>query len=647
MQGWAVAASLWLILVITRNTGTWSYILRAPQALNSSSAAAIMRHALLPLLATASLALLAWGLGRRLLLRLKIAAPENPGVDACLAFGLGLGLIATALFALGMLGALNRAGLAAVAIGAAALAWPCLKPRQAPRPPPLSLARGILAAVFSYAAWHAAVTALAPPTEWDSLAYHLALPKIYLAAGKIIELPWLMHSHWPHLMETLYSLPLALGMDNIPGLLHASACAALVLALFHMGRQFLGAGAALAGAALLAAQPELLALAGTPHNDGALALFHFLAASAVWFWAKTRTRSWLITAGLLSGLGAATKLFGIVLTLILSSWILLNSLRKERRLGAGVREAGLFLGCALAVVAPWYAKTWAATGNPVWPFFSDILGGAWGPRQVEWYLLSYDLTYLLTDSSSFLSSFLHHQPQYLLIPPLGLSLVALARRKPWPEFLLFLLMPVIPYCLAVDRNQEWRYLMPLWPAFALTAGWWAGALAQGRPATKAAVLLIFSFGLTGILTASQNNELFAVLSLRSLSHPEQDSRSLYLSKRLDHYKIYAAINRNVKEPAKILLFQELRGYYLDVDYQWGDPMNQGMIQYAAIKNPNELRESLARHAITHVLINKAVPLYRDLPGYYDRHTRTLMDGLLARHAQLLLDDGEISLYRLN
>src|SRR5436305_85057 len=55
--------------------------------------------------------------------------------------------------------------------------------------------------------------ALAPPNgdDWDSLTYHLAAPKLYLAHHRIFFVPYDSHTDFPFTMEMLYTLGLAYG----------------------------------------------------------------------------------------------------------------------------------------------------------------------------------------------------------------------------------------------------------------------------------------------------------------------------------------------------------------------------------------------------------------------------------------------------
>jgi hypothetical protein len=66
------------------------------------------------------------------------------------------------------------------------------------------------------------VSALAPPAglDWDGLAYHLAVPKMYLAHHRVFYVPFLSHSNFPFLTEMLYALGNLLRLVFLPQLFH-------------------------------------------------------------------------------------------------------------------------------------------------------------------------------------------------------------------------------------------------------------------------------------------------------------------------------------------------------------------------------------------------------------------------------------------
>ena len=412
-----------------------------------------------------------------------------------------------------------------------------------------------------------------------------------------MEIPWLLHSHWPHLMEVLYAAPLALGLDSAAALLHAAAVAAMVFATFRVGRDRLGAPAAWIATAILAAQPPLLAHAGVAHSDGAFALFHFLACVALWSWMESGSRGILVLAGLLSGLGTSAKLLGIVPLAVLSVWVWARS-HREKRSGPAL----LFAACGLAVVLPWYLKAWAGAGNPFWPFFSRWLGGRWGAAFFETRYVQINLVGWPPDPKVIFQ----YGPQFLLVPAAIGAVWAWFRRLDWPPFLRFLLTPAACYFLVVARHSEcWRFMLPMLPALALAAGWGVTRFARGTAGTIAAAGLVL-FALYPNPGATQNDELSAVLGLRSASEPDAPPRQAFLDDQVDPYPCYRRLRGLVGARGKVLLFREIRGYYLDVDYMWGDPLNQGLIRYAELGGPEALAAELAKLGVTHVLVNETM-----------------------------------------
>ena len=97
--------------------------------------------------------------------------------------------------------------------------------------------------------------------------------------------------------------------------------------------------------------------------------------------------------------------------------------------------------------------------------------------------------------------------------------------------------------------------------------------------------------------------------------------------------------------AKVLLYREIRGFYLDADYLWGDPGNQGLIRYADIPDEGGLRRRLAELGVTHVLVNSGLGIYQPGRGDYDAHVVALMDGVLSS-GHRVLGAGAFALYEL-
>lgn len=601
--------------------------------------------------------LIARALGRlflRIILRIKTLekSPVSEVPAENFAYATGLGAAGLAIFLLGLAGFLFPVTLGTLCACVTLLAW--LEHRNSKLSGRLSLFPSFSAsrfplwktaciAVLLYSTWHVLISAFASPTEWDVLVYHLALPKLYWAQGRIQEIPWLMDSHFPHLMAALYVLPLSIGQDNLAALLHASACAALAFSIFSTAKRQWGEAGGWSAAALFAAQPIVLRYSGTAHSDGGFALFYFLASLAAWNWTVTRSRPWIILAGILAGFCASTKLHGAILMPLLTLQICFWGLKTGQRWKTSALSTALFFISGLCIALPWYLKTWAGTGNPVWPFLHSILGGRWGAP-----IVAANLSMRLGNPSWFAVSrmLLYGGPLFLLLPAVLAGCLVYARKVAFPPLLKFLCLPFMPYLLIVSHSGEaWRYCWPFYPALALTAGW-AFVQINNKHIRyfryMAAISLAFGFLWLG-LRSTENNELFDVLGLRSQREPAAEPDSLYLDKSLEIYKFCQLINGTYPH-GRVLLFREVRSYYLDVDYIQGSPVMQGVIQYQKIRKPSELFKILNTLRITHIWINETA--WSLPPNQYSRHIASLMDDTLRSHAYPVLRDGTNVLYEL-
>ncbi len=161
---------------------------------------------------------------------------------------------------------------------------------------------------------------------------------------------------------------------------------------------------------------------------------------------------------------------------------------------------------------------------------------------------------------------------------------------------------------------------------------------------KIVSLAALSVNIAPLLASNVNNQLFGMLSLPSLEKPNMPPVEHYLDKSLDCYNVYSYINKNLPRNSGILLFREIRGYYLDRPYVRGDPINQSVIVYSKYANSLELLSRLRTLNITHVVVNENK--YPPSPYYYDQHVMDLMNGLLAKYSRKIYENNGVGLYQL-
>ncbi len=130
----------------------------------------------------------------------------------------------------------------------------------------------------------ALIAALVPPSmsDWDSLAYHLAVPKLYLQHGGIYYIHFTSHSNFPMLMEMLYLAALAVSGPVAAKLMHFWTGVLLVLSVMLTARRHFGARSAGLAAVAIAGIPVVLWEATTAYIDLATALYTVLAVKLFW-----------------------------------------------------------------------------------------------------------------------------------------------------------------------------------------------------------------------------------------------------------------------------------------------------------------------------------------------------------------------------
>ena len=219
-----------------------------------------------------------------------------------------------------------------------------------------------------------AVAALAPEKEWDALWYHLNVPRLWLEAGRPIDLVEEYVSLYPMTWELVFGAGLVLGGAVGAKLLHFACLPLLACTAWLGARRYVGTASAAAAVAFVVTTPTMLWESGTAYIDVALALHTAIACYALTRYADRGELAWGALAALHFGGAAAAKHLGVVVTLVALTIYVFVMLRSGARPGAALRRA-LLIGVAAAVVPlPWYVRSYIASGNPVFPDLFSVFG---------------------------------------------------------------------------------------------------------------------------------------------------------------------------------------------------------------------------------------------------------------------------------
>lgn len=467
-------------------------------------------------------------------------------------------------------------------------------------------------------------------TEWDSISYHLADPKLYLLAHRIYYLPWESHSNFAFTAEMWYLFGLMESGVPLAKLFHFTCGVGACFAVYAFAVRHFTARVGVLAALLLASTPLALWEAGTAYADLAGTFFAALALLAVANGMAARETGWLWLGAVLMGLTLSTKATALGTLALLAVGLLYWHLHVQKQsFILAARSVALWGLLALAIGSPWYIKSTIYTGNPVYPFYSQIFGGRYWNKglgaiydasnanfgvgktlaevhspasaiSAPWNLTMYLLPGHPPPSGAF-RPFNDYQTPLAAFSPLLLAALffpVFGRRAPNLVKALggYALMSFLTWFVTM---QYARYLLPTVPVFCLLAAWvLIKALEERwRSAYVLAGLGLCSLAFTFLIGAQQ-------AALQAPVVFGRQSREEYITRGFAAYPAMQFINTQLPARSKIVFYGNPLGYYCDKPYLWGDQQHSTYIPYSSFQTAEDFRLALQKIGVTHILVNR-------------------------------------------
>ncbi len=508
--------------------------------------------------------------------------------------------------------------------------------------------------------------ALMPSTDWDGLAYHLALLKIYLQHGGFIFRPDIFHNLFPQAMDMLFALGLASPAGQAAKVLNVELALLCAVAVYVLGRKLKLDRRWAAGAGVLFYAQYIVHLeSGTTFIELGLTFYVVLALMALLNMAKDGgVGLWPPLALFFFGMTAASKWHGLVILALGWLAVAVTLVTSAGRPPWPKVVGKLIAWGALGVlpIAPYMIRNLIFTGNPLWPLAYGLFGGPYWDSAIGRAVVDMSRHYagwvqgwsglwrlpwdFLAHTSAF--SIGAEAFRWPLMASLVIALgVWLARHRQPParasqhrDSLWAIAMGVLIASYLVFwflSSPQFRFLLPLLPLWALAAMGGLKQLWQALAGWRRWSLLALPLGLVAFHppihwdTPLQLKILFGAVS-----------PATYLSRHLEHYQACRFLNQAMGPGEKVLLFGENRGFYLDKPYLWGDPLMQKVINFRTLKTKPELAATLRDHHIAWVLYRE--DLYTK--DYYAPQAKALMKALLVQEGEVVYSDGPVKVYHL-
>lgn len=476
-------------------------------------------------------------------------------------------------------------------------------------------------AIASIACCGTLVVALGPSDslDWDSLAYHLAVPKIWILNGKISYIGFIHHSNFPFVVDNLYIFGLHAGGEAGAKAFTIAYFVYGLVAIFGFVRSRFGVDAGWWSVMALIGVPTMLWETGTAYIDAAHGMLAGLGILLIAQWLERLEDHKLLYIGaIMLGLGAASKYTG--LQIILGVGLVIATTLLIRRANAWWKPAMLAGLMAVAIPAPWLAKNAIWTGNPVFPFFYERFGGRnWDQFAADIYrdeqqTFGVGRTETGRDPMQIGAAILGlaYQPGRYVNPnqvagggfPIGaLGVVAVAAGVAIPlsgraRGLVGYVLAATLLCLAMWflLSQQSRYLTSLAVPLCAVAG--------------ASVSLIRAGPIMAILILGQ-----AAYSLWLVYELSIRQKSKVVFGMMSKAEYYAQVGPKLGELAtdldrlagagKIALYDDVFGFFFNKPYIWANPGHSTIIDYDRCRNGADLISQLKEIGVSLVVFNVA------------------------------------------
>ncbi len=215
--------------------------------------------------------------------------------------------------------------------------------------------------------------ALGPEVFFDSLVYHLALPKLYLLEHKLVPTPYNVYSGIPETLEYLYGIGLYLGGEEVAKLMSWGIGVLCLIALLALSEKKGFQTGWLAGAIFLST-PLVAHKWGITGTEPGIALFVLLSVLAGRHLFESsgtsQSVSWSLICGVMIGLAMGSKYTAWILLpafILCFGWIQFKS-------DSFLRQKCLLISLSASLVLlPWVLKNHIFYSNPVFPFLHDTI----------------------------------------------------------------------------------------------------------------------------------------------------------------------------------------------------------------------------------------------------------------------------------
>lgn len=468
------------------------------------------------------------------------------------------------------------------------------------------------------------ITTLTPETFYDSLKYHLALPKYWIQNNKIFPIPNFAYSYYPVNIHILYLISIMFGDEITAKLVHFIFGILTAGTIYYWCRNNFSTRMSIVACYIFLSVPFVLMVMWKTAIEVGLAFFETLAVLCFLNFVTDNKKQtqWLALSAVFCGAAIGGKYLSVYCFIGILFLLILHLLNLKVILKHLVFNVILFVTLSLSIPAPYLIRNFVLTGNAVYPFGFSL-------KKDVTITVRGDVTEF-TDPGRPERTFLN-----FITLPWNLTM-GKKTQEPLSGGILLLLLPLPFFFKKIDLKIKFlliyggiyyicwflvrtyfRYLIPLLPVISIALAYFVTESGISKSMRNLILVTLILLGLSHlslvIMTATITVDPWSIVS-------GSQNKTEYLSTQRPgypnpYYQVVDWINKNLPEDSKILLLGECRAYYLERKFvvQTVSDFNPLILWIKECKTADELYDILQREKVTHILLN--VPEAKRLAGY--------------------------------
>ncbi len=486
-----------------------------------------------------------------------------------------IGIYSYVIFALGLMGLLQKSIITIITL-LFLLVFLVIKLRKKPRirfkKLTFTKTEYLILILIIFQALVNLIGVLGPELAFDSLWYHLTLPKIYSLSNSInfIQGGLLYYSAMPKLIEMLYIFPLSFGLEVFAKLTSFTFGILAMIATYFLARKFLDKKYSLLTVLIFYSSLVVGWESITAYVDLSRTFFEVMAFWGFINWIESKEKKWLIESAVMLGLAISTKTVALVTLLIVVILIAYELIKQKEKILSILKYLFTYIIVAIFIPLPWFIFSFLNTGNPFYPLFSSFFN----PNlNLSIYANPFNMI--------FLEDLIN--PIYIMVLPI-IIMYFKSFPKNLKKVLAYCLLAIIFWIMTISIEGG-RFILPYTPLFSILAAYSIFIL-KNKKLKKYMIFLVFIIALISIFYRSGANAKYIPVILL------QQSKSDFLTKNLnfkygDFFDIDDYFKQNIKSNDTVLLYGFHNLYYVDFPFIHSSWVKSGdSFNYIATQNTN-------------------------------------------------------------